>query len=234
MSKKFIRVLGIGLIIVLLPVLIVSTAIALDRSKPTYSVETKYGAETKIVYDESSEIWSFDTLPTRAFYSFKGVTVEGLNGVFEVNEKKQIVVGNEQKEAFKEAIAAKKKIESVWACVYSDIYIGTGSDWNAKDGAGWDIDENTSITFLGGSIDAIEEIMLFDLVDYNYAEYPLTQIKIKTLTAEGNWIINPITISYDTSISGDMSISTLLSKIVEKGTILNTLEGNVLKVLLYN
>ena len=233
MSKKFIKVLGISLIIILLPVLIVSTAIALDRSKPTYSVETKYGAETKIVYDESSETWSFNTLPTRAFYTFKGVSVEGLDGVFEVNSKNQIVVAKEQKAAFKDAVAAKKKIESVWTCLYSDIVIETGTNWEDRGpGFHWSItmwdeeDEN--------SMEAIEEVKLFDLIDYDYTEYPLTQMQIKTLAAEGDYIPTAFTISYDTSVNGDMSVATLLTKIQEKNVPLNTLEGNVLKVMLYN
>lgn len=228
MSKKFIKVLGISLLIILLPVLIVTSAIALDRVILESSVISKYGTESKITYDEGKKTWTFSSLPTRDFYILKGITVDGIDGVFEINASKEVVVDEDKQVAFKQAIEAKKQVETVWTCVYSDIIIETGSNWENR---AWEFYD--SVTTYGGSINAIEEIQLFDLLEYDFTEYPLTQMRIKTLTAEGVYITSPIAISYDSAVKGDMSVAEFLSLILEKNIVLNTLEGNVLKVMIY-
>ncbi len=223
MSKKFLKVLGICILIIMLPVLITVSAVCLveDLGPTTYTVYSNHAENVELKNEEGT--WKISAVPTRSYYTFTGIEVKGnkysvVDGV--------VVLAEDQKEAFEADVEANNPITGVWVCDYSYInvsiwggenFVGPdfGRGYNDTDlfGEGYDFDliNNDIETYgifeeLAYSKLGIVSIDTFSVyVDLNDDNVPDTEEEL-VLSFEAE----------DKTANGDITVRTLLDKLAEK------------------
>ena len=215
MTNKFYKVLGICLLIVLLPVMIVTSVVALTVN--TYAVSTEFGEGTSIVYNAQKDEWTLSKVPQRKYYTFAAIEmeIEGTTERFLFDEDTNaIVVPEDKKDAFKNAITVQKtEISACWNCDY-DIHIYFGNDWQEyiKEeyrGHGKDIEFNNP--------KSLESIKLFDTIGYDVTTGTKTSLVVKVSNNKGEtWSTDGIDLGYNPSTSGDITISQILDILSNK------------------
>jgi len=101
MSNKFLKVLGICILSILLPVLITVSVVCFshDAKAGQYTVHSVYAEDVKL--EEKDGVWKLSKVPTREYYSFVGVTV---NGKTYAVEKGAVKLSKTEKEAFEKDV----------------------------------------------------------------------------------------------------------------------------------
>lgn len=223
MTNKFLKTFGICVMVILLPVLIVVSAVCLrediNQNNNSYTVYSKYADETKLEYKEGDNSWVFISTPVRKYYSFVGVEVDGVQ--YSVVDKKVQLTDDAQKDTFKKAVIEdKREITVVWECDYSVIYLENATSSRA------DFNNRTGIV----NTTAIETQGIFTCLDYVYindtengqSTKDMTEIMIN-INGEATDTIITITEKDLTNVNGnsDITIKTLLDKLGEQGITLN-------------
>ena len=236
MTNKFYKVLGICLLIVIFPVMVVSTAVVLKDSdngnaetkiEASYSVKNDYGDATTLNYDKTAEVWKINNVPERAYYNFYGikVSVDGADKEFKMNDDKTIKVANkeEKDKLFNAIVKDKKKVSCVWSCVY-DFCVKFGTTWRSfvnpdhKDG-GFIFYELESIENTG----LLEQIGYLDLEaeDQNKDDI-VVKVYTDTTIETGN-VINlgttstTVDLEWNPQTDGDITFLELLNLLASKG-----------------
>ena len=241
MTNKFYKVLGICLLIVIFPVMVVSTTLSLNGTagnnsntpvnpdvKPdaSYSVTTDFGEPTTLSYDETEKVWEINTVPTRDYYTFWGIkiSVDGADKEFKMKTDKTIRVDNEEEgeKLYNAIVVDKNAISCVWSCDY-DFCIKFGTAWREfvnpyyKDGG-----------FIFYDMEAIEEVGLLEQIGYfdlDEGDQIKTNIVVKvyTDTTVDNNVITlgttyqEVDLEWNPQTAGDITFKNLLDTLAGKG-----------------
>lgn len=226
MTNKFLKTFGICVMVILLPVLIVVSAVCLrediNQNNNSYTVYSEYADETKLEYKEGDNSWVFISIPVRKYYEFVGVKVDGVE--YAVVDKKVQLADDSQKDTFKKAVVEDKKpINAVWECEYSKIYLQNGySDLDMFDHTGkqtvdlnaYPIEKQGLFTWFGYAH--------FNDTDNGYSTSEMESIEIVINGNTTNTVI-AFTVNDLSNINGnlDITIKTILDKLEEQGITLN-------------
>ena len=240
MSKKFLKILGICLLIIILPVLITVSAVCLTEdgkggvNDGSYTVHSVYADDVKVSMKD--EKWTLEKVPTRKYYTFAGISVNGktykvTNGVVELTK--------EEKTTFEKDVKAGKPITSEWDCVYSCLNIAAfggklENSLNAINIANY----NTTEEALGEGHDFLFESkdlevfgFLTEIEYQNIQTQPVSEFEVYVDvdgdgTIEQTEIYNLTFGNKDKTKAGDITIRTILDKLDEKGvTVPKTTNG---------
>lgn len=232
MSKKFLRVLGICVLIIMLPVFITVAAVCLAEdgnggsgNGNTFVVSSEYGSSTKVQLDANGD-WKIAEVPTRDYYLFTGISV---NEVTYTVESGLVMFTEEATQAdFEKAVKTdKKEITAVWSCVYNQIKIVADSTFDTVDNTAFVETLNINPNLL-----ALETTGVLTKMNYSF-EYAVTPLNVIDENAEGS---DSIVIDFeetDLNERGDFTVKTLLDKINAKGIELQVAEGNILNLYIY-
>ena len=224
MSNKFLKILGICVLIVLMPVLITVTAVCLvedtnensEANVPTYVVKCGDYAEDVKIKENKEGKWVFVSMPVRTGYELSSIKVDGKT--YEIKEG-AIVLTEETEEVFEKAVTGEKAITAEkWTCDYDSVYVsvaGTLEDYCANSENGYFEMKNT----------ILENINIFTCLGYQkFATYPISTLNVRYDTDGDGDITNADTGKYEITFSkadktegGDITLSTLIAKLEEKG-----------------
>ena len=231
MSKKFIKIFGICICAVLLPVLIVVSIVCLTHNdngnggKPgdpnSFTVYSDYAEDTTLKYDEASKSWKVTTIPARKYYTFTGIKVDGVNYVVTDGA---VVLSETEKAEFEKDVKANEPITTTWESVYSYINITVEGTWTDPEYCAQiavDINPNT---------DAIETTGFFASLNYQSDKAEITEFKLKD--ANNASTVVTIAVADSDRANGDITIRTVLDKIEAQGVTLTLTANDMIKLVL--
>ncbi len=253
MSEKFLKILGICVLIVMLPVLIAVSAVCLvedtaqgnnnggtnapsgnngggtntpsgngggtgnggntpggtdtpsQEDPVSYTVYSDYAED--VTMTEVDGKWTLAKVPTRNYYTFTGVRVNGKG--YSVSEG-IVSLTSEQEIAF-EADIEKNPISSVWECNFE--YIGLVAEYALADVCDFDNPE------VNASLEALEEIGILDKLEYQslgttkIAElYVSVDLDLSGVITAGE-TFTVVFAEEDYTEGGDITVATLLNKL---------------------
>lgn len=237
MSKRFLKILGICILIIMLPVLIAVSAVCLveDLGPTTYTVYSVHAENVELENKEGT--WIISAVPTRSYYTFTGIQVNGVQ--YSVVDGK-VVLAEDQKETFKADVEANNPITGVWACDYSYINV---SIW------GGSIADNTEKGYNDTGL--FGEGHDFDLVHNDIETFgifsELVYSKLGTVSIDTFSVYvdlnddnvpdanEEIVLSFDAedkTEGGDITVRTLLDKLAEKETTLPKTSNNYAEIFI--
>ena len=228
MSNKFLKILGICVLIVLLPVFIAVTAVCLvedtnemnDAKLPTYSVNCGDYAESVKIKEKDGK-WIFVSMPVRTGYELTNIKVDGKTYAIKDGA---VVLTAETEEAFETAVTGEKAITGVWTCDYNSLWVGiagTLEDYCLTPGNGFFDIESTNL--------ALENVNVLTALGYQrFSTYPITSLTVR-IDSDGDGLVEDqdnavYTITFnegDKTDGGDFTLSTLIEKLEEKGATIN-------------
>ena len=232
MTNKFYKALGICLLIVMLPIMIVSSVVALTVNK--YEVKSEYGESTVLVYNAQNDSWTINNVPQRKYYQFEGIELE-INGEVEKflydTESKTIVISDNKKADFKKAVSEQKaQISVAWSCDY-DIRLYFGSEW-----FDYIIEEyrvvGAPVCFVNPT--SLETFKLFDTIGYDTTSGAKNALVVKVSTNKGaTWSENGIDLGFNPTASGDITLRQVIDILESKKVNITPEEDYVLSIMLF-
>ena len=227
MSNKFLKILGICVLIVLVPVLITVAAVCLvedtneinDANATTYVVKCDYAEDVKI--KEKDGKWVFVSMPTRAGYDLTNVKVDGQTYTIKDGA---IDLKDDQKEAFAAAVTGEKAIHGVWTCEFDSIWVGVAGSL-----ADIDVCINQGDGYFEMNTVVLENINVFTTLGYQkFDEDPITSLKVRidstgdgVLTDEDNAIYTISFVEGDKTEGGDVTLSKIIEKLEAQNAVFN-------------
>lgn len=220
MSNKFLKILGVCVLIVLLPVLITVTAVCLvedtneinDANAIRYTVDCgDYAEDVKI--KEKDGKWTFETMPKRAGYTLTDVKLDGK--IYDVQDG-VIVLTEETEVVFETAAEAEKEISAVWTCNFNSIWVGLAGSLAEND-----VCINQGNGYFDTTISFLENINVFTSVGYQlFDTNPITSLTVR-LDSTGDGLVEDednatYTITFvegDKTEGGDITLSTIIAKL---------------------
>lgn len=247
MSNKFLKILGICVLIVMLPVLIAVSAVCLtedngnnnngggDTPTPTptptpvasYTVYSN-GYADNVKISEKDGKWTLETVPTRSYYALKGLNVKGntytLNaGVVEFAEG--------QETTFEADVAENNPITTVWTCDFTCIALSTYGYLAQDDVCLQDyVEKDTTLL-------AIEDILVFNTLGYQFETKGAIETVNATLDTNANGEIDDDDTYYELTFTaedktegGDVKLNVLLNKLVTAGATLTANSNGYIEI----
>ncbi len=228
MSNKFLKILGICVLIVLLPVLITVTAVCLvedtnensDANVPTYVVKCGDYAEDVKIKENKEGKWVFVSMPVRTGYELSSIKVDGKTYAIKDGE---VVLTEKTEEAFETAVTGEKEIKAeAWTCDYNSIWVGVAGTLDD-----YCVDSENGYFEMTNTI--LENINIFTCLGYQkFATYPITSLNVR-IDSDGDGDVDDsdnatykITFSKaDKTEGGDITLSTLIAKLEGEGATIN-------------
>ena len=238
MSKKFLKILGICVLVIMLPVFITVAAVCLaedgnkggNSTNPetpgTYTVDTYFGSQSAIEKTQDG-VWKVTAVPTREFYNFTGIYV---NEVAYAVENGVVVMDETQKAAFEKAVVEEKKqIVSLWNCIYDSIKVVIDQTIYSEEIVREEDEEYT----YNPNTNALENTGIFSGFEgFNAQYFTTTYVAIRDVNAAETTEYTVEFTAEDKTETGDLSLKTILKKIAALGGELTPSETNQLNIVI--
>jgi len=244
MSNKFLKILGICVLIVMLPVLIAVSAVCLtednannnggDTPAPTtpevasYTVYSDYAENVQI--EEKEGKWTLEKIPARNYYSLSGLKVNG--NVYTLNAG-VVEFAEGQEATFEKDVAENNPISTVWTCTFKSIGVVTAGVLAYDDVCTKDSFQKETNTV------ALEEIYVFGTLGYQFEQHGEITSVYATIDTNGNGTVDPtgdttyeITFTAEDKVDQDVRLSTIYNKMVEQGATLTAGQNGYFEVVL--